>query len=348
MAYTPLYDDVLGLVGIKTPEGNKWRFYTPSWVPPRTGGWYWNGKQTSSSENSLFYPVSLYYKEKTIGDILTEERSDDGFSHGTFLFYFGPPPPDGQDYPEGALSYNKIQRHKNKEVRILHFVGSKQPFWREITLRPEDVDAEPEPPFIWDHEDHHYITGIELDNLIWLFDTKRGWGLYVKTDDDKEKIEFILPSDEQNNYYSEFWPGEVTWIPKYNTPLIHNEAAFRKAYSDIDLEENRRCYFYFGNPDKDGGDYPAGKLNEKELADIETNNTPVLKMIRTREEPYLKWVLITPRPEDRIRPPLPRAVAALRGFGPARPIFPKRGGTRSKQQRKRYPKRRQTLRRTRR
>jgi len=181
-----------------------------------------------------------------------------------------------------------------------------------------------EDPFVRDPQNR--IIGIEFADRIWLFDIKKGWGLYF-TDDGP--IKFIIPTDQQNKDHGVFWPSKVTWIPEYKTPLVHNEAAFRKAFPAITLEKERLCYFYFGNPDADGGDYPAGQLDKETLAYIDRHNVPVLKLIATQDDLGLKWVPITSRPEDGIRAPRPKEVASLGFYGPKVSILRKHGGRRS-------------------
>lgn len=200
----------------------------------------------------------------------------------------------------------------------------------------------PEKPFVRDT--NGTIVGIEVHDYIWLFDKESGWTLCLKNDvnnPNKCKYppnDYVIPSNEQNNQHSIIWHDTIIWDDTLKTPVFYNVTGYQDLFPDSRLDR-RTCYFYFGNPDPVGNDYPAGTISKEELAFLKDNKEVFVLKIVNKDGPV--WGPIKYRLED-------RRDAGLAFYGPTVSIFAKRrrGGNRSL--RKRYRKRRQTLRRTRR
>jgi hypothetical protein len=197
----------------------------------------------------------------------------------------------------------------------------------------------------------------------WMWPShKGGWELNGKK-----------PVGDQNARFSVFVEGEGM---SFYIPFME-QVAFKE---EKGMQVKRKCYFYFGEPDTDGNEYPAKKLSPDQLNKIGKDEAVAVHLVQS--EGYYCWQRIPLRPED--------AEVAYRGRGPPHhhtlyitnelpspnlfhelpadylkffqgpvPSEPRiliarprnineipRGGTRSKHQRKRYRKRRQTLRRS--
>jgi hypothetical protein len=207
-----------------------------------------------------------------------------------------------------------------------------------------------EEPFVRDP--YGTIIGFEVHDYIWLFDKEAGWTLCLKNDVrnpakcSEPPDGYDIPSDEQNNEHSIIFPADIMWDDTRKTPVFYNVPEYREIFKDSRVEK-RSCYFYFGNPDPSGNDYPKKTFSEEQIAFLKENKKIFVLKIVNRNGPV--WGPIKYRPEHGLQQPLSTRDAGLEVYGrPKVSIFAKhrRGGNRSL--RKRYRKRRQTLRRTRR
>jgi len=206
-----------------------------------------------------------------------------------------------------------------------------------------------EEPFVRDP--YGTIIGIEVHDYIWLFDKEAGWMLCLKNDVrnpakcSEPPDGYDIPSEKQNKNHSIIWPADIMWDDEHKTPVFYNVPEYRDAVPDARVEK-RSCYFYFGKSDPDGNDYPVGTISDEQRAFLKDNKRVFVLKIVNRNGPV--WGPIKYRPEDGLQQPLSTSAAGLAVYGPKVSIFAKhrRGGNRSL--RKRYRKRRQTLRRTRR